>query len=376
MHVSDTMLGLVTGLAFVACYSLLGVPVAWAADQWNRRTIIAWGFAFWSLMTALTGWVSSIGQLALTRFLMGAGEATALAPSNAMVADLYPSRRQPLAMSVLGLANSIALLALFPVIGLVGQHWGWRSMFVAAGLPGLVLAPVFLATVREPARTGMRAQRSSLGQALRFLGGSHTFLWFLVAAVFMGANVYAVGAWTASFLARVHGMQVAEIAALTGPLRGVCSFAGVLASGLLIDRLVRRDLRWRVWLPAITAGLTGPTQALFLLADDRSLWLTGFALTSLFGLMHQAPIFAATVAIARPRMRAVAISVTVLCASLLGQITGPLIVGYLNDRLAATFGPAAIRYSLLVAAAGPLLSALAFWQASRSVEADIARAEG
>ena len=74
MHVSDTVLGLVSGLAFLLFYSILGVPIAWAADRYNRRNIIAFGFAFWSLMTMATGWVANVWQLALTRFLMGAGE--------------------------------------------------------------------------------------------------------------------------------------------------------------------------------------------------------------------------------------------------------------------------------------------------------------
>ena len=65
MHASDTMLGLVSGLAFVLFYAILGVPIAWAADRWNRRNIIAFGFAFWSLMTALTGYVGNIWQLAV-----------------------------------------------------------------------------------------------------------------------------------------------------------------------------------------------------------------------------------------------------------------------------------------------------------------------
>ena len=81
MDVSDTALGLVSGLAFVVIYSLLGVPIAWIADRYNRRNIIAIGLTFWSAMTAATGWVSNIWQLAAARFLMGAGEATSTAPA-------------------------------------------------------------------------------------------------------------------------------------------------------------------------------------------------------------------------------------------------------------------------------------------------------
>ena len=51
MQASDTALGLVSGLAFVLFYAILGVPIAWAADRWSRRNIVAAGLAFWSLMT-------------------------------------------------------------------------------------------------------------------------------------------------------------------------------------------------------------------------------------------------------------------------------------------------------------------------------------
>ena len=154
MTVSDTTLGLVSGLAFVLFYSLLGVPIAWLADRWNRRNIIAAGFAFWSLMTLLTGWVANIWQLAMARFLMGAGEACGLAPSNSMISDLFRKERRALALSIFGASSSITFVVFFPILGTVGEAYGWRQMFVLAGAPGVLLAMVFALTVREPKRSG------------------------------------------------------------------------------------------------------------------------------------------------------------------------------------------------------------------------------
>src|SRR6478609_5387804 len=99
MQVSDTALGLVTGFAFSLSYSLLGAPIAWAADRFNRRNIIAVGFAFWSTMTALTGMAANIWQLAVARFLMGAGESTGMAPSTSMISDIFAPQNRQLAMS-------------------------------------------------------------------------------------------------------------------------------------------------------------------------------------------------------------------------------------------------------------------------------------
>lgn len=237
MHISDTVLGLVSGLAFLLFYSLLGVPIAWAADRFNRRNIIAAGFAFWSLMTMFTGWVSNVWQLAMARFLMGAGEACGLAPSNSIISDLFRVERRPLAFSIFGTGVSISSIIFFPIVGWIGHLYGWRAMFIAAGIPGIVLALLFLFTVKEPERGASetrqtnRQERESFPSSVSFLTRSRAYLAILGGGTFMGLNVFAAGVWTPTFLTRVHGMSLVEIAATTGPLRGcsglpACCWAG------------------------------------------------------------------------------------------------------------------------------------------------------
>ncbi|MGH8326924.1 MAG: MFS transporter, partial [Steroidobacteraceae bacterium] len=331
MHVSDTVLGLVSGLAFALFYSLLGLPIAWLAERWSRRNIIAIGFAFWSLMTAFTGFVANIWQLGLTRFLMGAGEACGLAPSNSMVSDLFREGRRPFALSILGAASSIAFIVFYPIVGWIGEHHGWRAMFTACGIPGAVLAITFFLSVREPARGASEPRVhtldvQSLLAMVRFLLGSPAYLLMLAGAMFMGASAYAGGTWNTTFLMRVHHLSLEQVAASIGPLQGIFGGAGILLGGLLTDVLGRRDERWRLRVPAIACLLAGPAEALFLLGGGRALWMTGFALTSLLTLVHQAPVFAVAMSVAKVRMRAVAVSLLVLVASLLGQVVGPLLV--------------------------------------------------
>jgi MFS family permease len=78
--------------------------------------------------------------------------------------------------------------------------------------------------------------------------------------------------------------------------------------------------------------------------------------------------------VAKVRMRAVAISMMALCASLLGQGLGPLLVGMLDDRLRPTFGESAVRYSLLLVAAFAAAGGVAFAAAERFFERDRSRA--
>ena len=372
---SDTVLGLVSGLAFILFYSLLGVPIAWLADRTNRRNIVAAGLAFWSLMTACTGFIGSIWQLAVVRLLMGAGEACGMAPSNSILADRFAPDRRPLALAIFGTAAPLSYILFFPLAGWIAQHYGWRAMFVALGLPGVLLAVVLMLTVSEPKRMTPPPPRLGLSRSLfgdlAALFSNRCFAWIFAGVTLMGANVWAAGAWTPTFFTRVHHLSISEVANIIGPTRGFIGLAGILLGGVLIDRLPKERVFWRVGIPAIACLLAGPAEALFLLGNSYSAGVGGFALSSFFTLIHQAPIFAAVVNVVGDRRRALGISVVLLGASLIGNAAGPSAVGVLNDILAPRFGDEGIRYSMLIIAATPVLAALCFWRAA-SLYADAA----
>lgn len=375
MDVSDTALGFVSGFAFLLFYSLLAIPIGWVADRSNRRNIVAFGFAFWSLMTLLTGWVVNIWQLALTRFLMGAGESCGLPPSNSMISDLFREERRPLALSLYGAANSIALIAFYPVLGWIGQRYGWQAMFQAAGAAGLLLAIAFFVTVPEPARTGrireLEPASESLLAGLRQLLRLRGYLALVATAMLMGLNVFAASIWIPTFLQRVHGLSLAEVASTIGPIRGVFGIVGVLLGGFAIDRLIRRNSRWRITIPAVACLLLGPVEVAFLLAEPSWLWLGAYAASAFLTLVHQGPVFALVLEVVPARLRAMAIATLLLFSALLGQAVGPLLVGIANDALAPTLGPQAIRYSLLIIAVTPVLAGVAILVAGKWIEHDL-----
>jgi MFS family permease len=319
-------------------------------------------------MTACTGGNVNIWQLAVVRLLMGAGEACGMAPSNSIIADRFPQDRRPLAMAIFGTAAPLSYILFFPIAGWVAHNYGWRAMFVAMGLPGLILALLLLFTVREPERTGPPPPRLPLARSLfgdlAALFGNRCFAWIFAGVTLMGANIWATGAWTPTFFVRVHHLNITQVANIVGPTRGIIGLAGILLGGLLIDRLPKQRTFWRVGIPAVACLLAGPAEAMFLLGNSYSVWVGGFALSSFFTLIHQGPIFAAVVNVVGERRRALAIAVGLLGASLLGNAVGPSTVGLLSDLLAPRFGDEAIRYSMLIIAATPVLAALCFWRAA------------
>ena len=371
-HASDTVLGGITSL--IAFYALLGVPVAWLAERWSRRNIVTIGLFFWSLMTALTGFVTSVWQLGATRFAMALGESAGLAPSQSMLTDIFSRRARPIVLSIITTASSIALVIYSPGAGWLAKHYSWRMVFLVAGAPGLILALIMLLTIKEPGRHTEKVKTAPLFEALGFLSGSKAFLWCFLGTSIMGVYLYGVSAWDVSYLQRVRHFTVPEIGAIFQPIRGGVSAIGIVLGGLLSSRLEELDPRWRCWIPGLACLLMAPFQFIYLFADSAPVWISAYAAAALFSIMHQGPIYAVYVSVSQAKSRAVAVAVALLGATVVGQFGGPILIGWLNDEMHARFGDAAIRYSMLVVMACAALAGLCYLVAARYVRADTERA--
>src|SRR3954465_213640 len=98
LALSDTQLGILSGIAFALFYSLMGIPIARWADRGNRITIIALTTGLWSVMVALCGVATSFVHLMLIRVGIAVGEAGAVPPAHSLIADHFDRAERPRAM--------------------------------------------------------------------------------------------------------------------------------------------------------------------------------------------------------------------------------------------------------------------------------------
>jgi len=344
------------------------------ADRWSRRNVIALSLVIWSLATALSGLAGSILALAFCRVLMSAGEAGGVPPSNSMLSDIFCKASRPVALSIFSCGASLSLLLYAPIAGWIADHYGWRAAFYAAGAPGLMMAALFVLTVKEP-RRGAADRRDTkeeppppapLWSSLAALMRLRPYVLMLIGCACMSCINYGTSAWTATFFVRVHDFTIAEIGALIQPIRGLLSLAGLVLGGVIIGRAARVDERWRGWIPAIACLLYVPCEALFLVAEPTRLWLPAFVAASVFSLVYQGGVYSTVMDLAPPAARSVAMAVLILVSTVFGQLAGSLLIGFLNDRLAGAFGDEAVRYSMgVVLIASALLGSLCFALAGR-----------
>jgi MFS family permease len=373
---SDFMMGMLAGPAFAVFYATAGIPIARLADRTSRVNIISASMTVWSAMTALSGFAGSIVSLALYRIGVGSGEAGCSPPSHSLIADYFPPERRGRAMGVYAMATQAGAAFGWLLGGWLFLWLGWRWTFVAAGLPGILLALVMKMTVKEPVRGGTEGgvvdvEPMPFGEALTHLFKQRSYMWLQAGGALHAIAGYGLGVWVATFLIRIHGLEIHEIGSWLGGIAIVAGMPGMLLAGLLSDRLTPRDPRWYVGIPAASALVSAPFTVAFLFLGDSSAALVCYAIHALLGMAFSAPTFAMTQAVVRVRARSLAVAVHLLMVNLVGLGLGPVIIGGLNDMLHEDLGDEAIRYTMLLAVLTNVFAVGFYYLAARTVKRDI-----
>ncbi len=373
---TDTQMGFLTGFAFAIFYTGFGIPIARWADRGVRRSIIALGLTVWSVMTALCGLAQSFLHLALARIGVGIGEAAGSPPAHSLISDYFPPERRAAALSIYSIGIPVGVALGYLAGGWMVEFFDWRAAFFVVGIPGVLLAVVMRLTVREPPRgmseaAGADTEAYSLGEVVRFLASLRSFVLLAVASGIASLTAYGFGAWVPPFLGRVHGMGSGEIGTWMGIETGVGGVLGMAITGLVADRLAKRDPRWYLWIGALTIAVYFPFMVAFLLLDQAIPAILSYFVVLALGAVYLGPAIAMTHALVTVRMRALASSVLLFVLNLIGMGLGPQMVGFLNDRLAPLYGIESIRYSLLWVGMAKLVALVLFMLAAKYVKEDL-----
>lgn len=381
LSLTDSQLGLLTGFAFAVFYVTAGIPIARWADRGNRRNILAISLFIWSGMTAVSGLVANFGQLLVARIGVGIGEAGGSPPSHSIISDIFPPDRRASALGFYSMGVNIGILFGFLLGGWLNAYFGWRAAFFVVGLPGIALAMVLLLTLREPLRGVHEPASAETGPSdfftvLKYLCARRTFVFMALAAALNAFCSNAIASWIASFMIRSYSMPTAELGSWLAAIIGLGGAVSVVMGGVVADVLAKRDVRWYMWVPAVSGLIAVPfVVAIFSVQSAYA----SLAMLVVPGLMFQVFLgttIATTHAIVAPNMRATSSAVLLLVMNFIGLGGGPWAVGFVSDQLAADLGTNSLRYAMLYLLPPVMaLSAFLFWRAARYLESDMNAAQ-
>jgi len=377
-HLSDTELGFLSGTAFAVVYAVLGVPLAILADRINRRNLVAVSLTLFSLMTVLCGFVTQFWHLLAARFGTGIGEAGTGPSINSMISDLYPPEKRASALSFYSAGLNIGLLIGFFGGGWIAQEYGWRHAFLAAGLPGLVLAIVVMTTVREPVRGQSDAMADveaapNLLSVIKYMWARQSMRWLCMAAALASFGGYANLFFIPKFLMVSHGMTIIGVSITLALLTGIPGAIGTYMAGVFADKYGKKDVRWYFYVPIIGTALSLPFGPVFYLSNNTTLALAAAVIPVIMGATYLGPTLAVTQGLVPLRMRAQAVAVLLFVLTMIGLGLGPVTIGAISDLLHPHVGADSLRYALMFGMVTNLAGAWCYWRGARWLKEDWAR---
>ncbi len=355
LHLSDTQIGLLQGMAFAAFYSILGIPFGLAADRTNRRNLIAAGVVAWSLMTSCGSIARSFGTLALARAGVGIGEATLAPAAFSMIADYFPRERLSSAMSVYSMGIQIGIGFALILGGFIVQTvmrmpavdvpgFGvlepWRLTFLIVGAPGVFIVAL-LATVREPPRRAAHARldvaplRARLAYVMGQIGARwRSTLGISVMMACQAMSNYAFGSWCPAFFERIHHWPNGRTGLVLGLLAMLGGCTGLFCGGRLSDRWLHHgiaDAPLRVGLVSLLG--VSATFVPAMLSPSVSATVALLVPAVFFLALPIGCSYASIQMIYPNEVRGTVSAIVLLVLNLLGLSLGTLLPGLLDDRL-------------------------------------------
>ena len=382
LGLSDTQIGLMTGIAFALFYTGLGIPIARFSDRptTSRIKVIAICLAIWSAMTALCGAAQSFAQLFLARIGVGIGEAGGTPPAHSLIAQLAPPEKRASALSFYQLGPPIGGLIGMVLGGYLADTIGWRWAFVAVGAPGVFLALFVVAILRDPRQDGIVAEaaekaNSTFAEAFGDIWSSRANRMILLSVAFAATANFGMLIWGPIYLQRSFGLTAGQTGLWFGLANGIGSALGVWYGGQLGDRMLKRGKQHLMTAPAIAMALSCPLLVLGLLADDWRLAIVLFFPAILLLWLHVGPCYSAVQGLVRPSSRATASASILLMQNLFGLGLGSYAIGALSNHYKTQYGADSVRMVLAVlVGVVTLIAAVLQWRSRRHLPEELDRA--
>ncbi|MDP1630746.1 MAG: MFS transporter [Caulobacter sp.] len=385
LGLTDTQVGLMGGIAFAALYSTLGIPIAWLADRYSRTWIMTGALTLWSGFTAACALATSFWGLFALRMGVGIGEAGGVAPAYSLISDYFPPRQRGRALAAFSFGIPLGMALGILLGGLIAASIDWRAAFVVVGLAGLLIAPIFKLTVRDPKRGGLDAgpadqapadpaaapaKAASVPQVFNLLRRKPSFWLLAFGAAASSVCGYGVAFWLPTFFQRSLGLTLTETAWYYSAITLFGGVAGIWMGGALADRFGAKNRGAYALAPALAFLVALPFFFLALNAPTLPIAFFLFLIPTGLNLAWLGPVITAVQHLAPPPMRATASALFLLVNNLLGIALGTYYFGWASDLLKPWFGQESIRYAIYSGGGFYLVAATLLLLASRSLRKD------
>jgi len=354
---SDTQLGLLTGYASALTIAALAFPITVWAARWGNSRVFGACLTIYGAALAVFAACSTFWQFVVAQLASGFGPAAEMPLGQAIASDHYPPERRSGALAFYSAGYFFGVSGGLAAGGFLAAQVGWRQAFLVFAVVSVAVAVLQMVIARDrtapEARSAPQAPATTAGssagqwQAFLELVRNPTYLHLTLGFAWASFATFGLTQWMPSFYNRQFGLAPEHAAAFFGGAYLAGSLMGLLAGGVIGNRLGGARTERLLALCMVSYGLTFPAIAAVLFAPNLQLAFAAHVAATFMGAMPNGPVFAMISNTLPRESRVLGVSVLLLALTLFGAGGGPLLVGMISDALAAEFGSASLRWALL-----------------------------
>jgi MFS family permease len=148
LNITDGTSSLLGSLFFLG-YFFFQIPGAHYAENRSAKKLIFWSLILWGVLASVTGLISNVHILFVTRFLLGVVESAVMPAMLVFLSHWFTKKERSRANTFLILGNPVTVLWMSIVSGYLLQAFNWRLMFIIEGIPAIIWAFIWLKLVND-----------------------------------------------------------------------------------------------------------------------------------------------------------------------------------------------------------------------------------
>ena len=339
LDLSDTEIGLLTGIVFIFFYTVAVLFVGTLADRYNRTKIIGIGVILWSAFTAISGFAKNFFTLAAPRLFIGVGESTITPTTMSILSDRYEQKRLGFAAGFYYLGVPVGGGISLLIAGYLEPMIGWRGCFYLLGLIGLFLGFLMLFVKDSPRKNiSTKPESKTFFEIIALLYKALSTSKSLVLTITAGTLYHLVlGAAQFEVIWAVadKDFNPNTFGQINGWIFVVFGVLGSLFGGIASDWTLKTYNLPRTWFLLILTLLLLPLAFTRYLETDNILFWVGIC-SSAFSLgCFYGPIFAVIQELVPSSIKGTVVAFNLLCLNLLGIAIGSIVFGIMADYAVA-----------------------------------------
>jgi MFS family permease len=371
LNLSDPQVGLLGSVVLLGM-AILVLPLSYVADRWSRSKLLSLMALVWSACSIVSGLAKSVPVLLFARAGLGVGEACFAPTATSLITSWFKKSQWG---RILGFFNTAVSLGVFLgslFSGYMAVTYGWRTALIVIGIPGIILGLLALLipdikAKQRMAPGGTKEMKLTIGSAASIVIKNRSMLLLVLFYGLANMGIVAIFSWFPMYLIRILDMTVPKAATLTG-LFAILGVLGFPLGGYISDVLIKKDLRFRVWLPAIVAIIIAVLFTVgFYTKSLAVLFISGF----LYNFINPS-LNASSQELVPVWYRSVSMGVVIFGMQFIGML-GPFLTGLLSKSIGLMYALMALQITFVFCFFGFLLMGSTYirdYKQSRAEEAE------